>query len=83
MDLPPGGFGVVGIPDSVEVITGGVGWCDGRGRVLQFGRESRLGEMDIRQPLKTFGLPPVMGNKVFVRVTEGILRRFRGRLEGR
>jgi hypothetical protein len=50
--------------------------------VLQFGRESHLGEIDIRQPLKPFVLPPVIGNNVFVRVPEVILRRFRGRLEG-
>jgi hypothetical protein len=68
------------IPDSVEVLWG---YFETGGTILQFGRESRLMEIAF-DPYK--GGPPCLmystpGQRVFVRLSEGILRRFRFKLD--
>jgi hypothetical protein len=65
------------IPDSVEVLSGALQKCESCTRLLQFGRESRLRTIwfdeiaDVSPGLK----PKAM--VIFLRFSEGILRRFR------
>jgi hypothetical protein len=88
LDIPPSDFGVLCIPDSVEVITGYVGEFDFRNRVLQFGRESRLIKIYL---IRYVHVPRLRNSRkasaklsqyaTFLHLSEEILRRFRCRLE--
>jgi hypothetical protein len=84
VDLPPSDFGCIYIADSVEVVTGLIEKLEGQRRVLQFDRESRLRDIDLKEPecRNKFNWPPCRGNHVFVRVSEEALRRFRCKFEG-
>jgi hypothetical protein len=84
LDLPPSDFGSVSIPDSVEVVTGMIERFSGQGRLLRFGRESHLRELDLRkiEPSYAFhGIRKTPGNNVFVCLSEEVLRRFRFKFE--
>jgi hypothetical protein len=85
LDLPPSGFDSLSIPDSVEVVRGMIERLGGQNRLLRFGRESRLVELDLIQ-VKTFsGTPGVRkgaGQDAFVCLSEEVLRRFRFQCEG-
>jgi hypothetical protein len=85
LDLPPSDFGSVSIPDSIEVITGMIERLTGQGRLLRFGRESHLRELDLRTIKPFFDFQPIAkdpGNDVFVCHSEEVLRIFRSQFEG-
>jgi hypothetical protein len=84
LDLPPGDFGSLSIPDSVEVIAGVIERLPGRHRLLSFGRESHLKQINLTK-LTPFVIARDMrrspGNHVFVALSEEVLRRFRFKFE--
>jgi hypothetical protein len=84
LDLPPTEFGSLCIPDSVEVVFGSIGKLGYQSRRLEFGRDSCLREIDLREPTPfwAWGMTAMSGNDVFVRLSEGALRRFRCNFEG-
>jgi hypothetical protein len=82
LNLPPSDFGSLTIPDSVEIVHGMIGRQGGQHRLLRFGRESQLSEIE----LTTVKLPIILpehsgGNEVFVCLSEEVLRRFRFKFE--
>jgi hypothetical protein len=82
LDLPPSKFGSLSIPDSVEIVQGGIGKQDGQRRLLQFGRESRLVTIELMHCVEP--LIPRRGyteSDLFVRLSEEVLRRFRSQFE--
>jgi hypothetical protein len=62
---------------------GRIGRLGGQGRLLQFGRESRLRKIDLKEYDLFWRMrqSPERGNDAFVGVSEEILRRFRPDLE--
>jgi hypothetical protein len=83
LDLPGSDFGLLSIPDCVEVVCGTIGVSDHQSRALQFGRDSSLTELNLRDVthhsiLWTLAEP---GNNVFVRLPEELLRKFRCKFE--
>jgi hypothetical protein len=83
LDLPPSDFGTLLIPDRVEVVRGSIGSQADRSRVLQIGRESRLGEIDLKtfESLSFVSIVGEPGNQVFVRLSKEVMRRFRYKFE--
>jgi hypothetical protein len=51
LDLPASHLGNIGIPDSVEFISGAVGRLGRQRRLLEFGRESRLKRISLSRYL--------------------------------
>jgi hypothetical protein len=82
LDLPPSEFGSLFIPDCVEVVFGGIGKLGGQRRLLQFGRESCLMKLELRHKLDFFGRDTEAKSDSFVRLSKGVLRRFRCQFEG-
>jgi hypothetical protein len=83
LELAPSAFGSLCIPDSVEVVSGGIGKRRDQYRLLQFGRESSLREIDFKE-LRDFSHMHQnggSGNNAFVRLSEDVLRSFRGKFE--
>jgi hypothetical protein len=82
LDLPRSGFSCLCIPDSVVTVYGNIASLDGQRRVLQFGRDSRLRLIDLNEFI-SFSPSWVreLGNQIFIRLSEEILRRFRRRFE--
>jgi hypothetical protein len=83
LDLPPGEFGSLCIPDSVEVVYGGIGKIEGQRRLLQFGRESRVMQIELRGPVDIWAVCPYeqVESNAFVDLSKEVLRRFRCPLE--
>jgi DNA-directed RNA polymerase subunit E'/Rpb7 len=81
--VPPGDFGVLCIPDSVEIVCGFVANVEKQGRVIRFGRESHVLEIDLKYSKTETGFLNDDKNHtgVFVAVGEDVLRRFRCRFE--
>jgi hypothetical protein len=85
LDLPPSDFGLLSIQDSVDVITGMIKRLTGQRRLLRFGRESHLRELDLRKVKSWCDIEEIQecpGNDVFVCHSEEVLRRFRFKFEG-
>jgi hypothetical protein len=84
LDLPGSDFGSLCIPDSVEVVCGNIRSLDGRSRALQFGRESSLNVLQLKECQRSYStrIVDVPGDKVFVRLSEELMRTFRSRFEG-
>jgi hypothetical protein len=83
LQLPKCDFGRLSIPDSVEVVYGNIGRLDGQGRALEFGRESSLSSIGLRESYfagRRYTSKESV-NTAFVRLSEKILRRFRCKLE--
>jgi hypothetical protein len=84
LDLPPSDFGSLCIPDSVEFVTGMIDRLGGQRRLIRFGGESHLSEIDMRkmEPVSGgIGIRRVPGNTVFLCLSEKVLRRFRSTVE--
>jgi hypothetical protein len=83
LDLPPSDFGSLRIPDSVEIITGGVGRLANQNRVLDFGHESRLGIIRLDQSSHRWRNSSLLKGAaaVFISLSEEVLRRFRCQFE--
>jgi hypothetical protein len=83
LDLPGCAFETLYIPDNVEVIRGKIGSLGDQSRILQFGRESQLIAIDLKEydRSSTVSRTRGLGNQVFVRHFEQILRSFRCKLE--
>jgi hypothetical protein len=47
LDVPPGDFGLIEIPDSVEIVKGEIESLANQHRVLQFGRQSQVTEIQL------------------------------------
>jgi hypothetical protein len=83
LDLPRTRFGAISIPDSVEIVRGNVGGLGNQSRVLHFGPESCLNDIDLME-FRCFPFlsrPDMAGNQLFVRLSEKVLRRFRSKIE--
>jgi hypothetical protein len=83
LDVPPADFGLLEIPDSVEIVNGEIESLSNHGRFLQFGRQSQVMEIQLNQRLrrsKTACRPQTV-NTIFVCLSEGALRRFRCQFE--
>jgi hypothetical protein len=52
LDVPLGDFGLLQIPDSVEIVNGEIESLSNQHRVLQFGRQSRVTEIQLNQRLR-------------------------------
>jgi hypothetical protein len=81
LGLPPTDFGRICIPDSVTVLTGFIGRCKGRSRIVEFGQESELVSIKMKHAIQYLDGPPPHGNTLFVRLAEKALRKFRLRFE--
>jgi hypothetical protein len=83
LDLPPVDFCSLTIPDSVEIVHGMVEGLAGQRRLLEFGRESQLSEIDLITVKFPFDQRPInqRGNQVFICLSDEVLRRFRFRFE--
>jgi hypothetical protein len=86
LDIPPSDFGVLCIPDSVEVVTGSVEAFGVHDRVLKFGRKSRLIEIKLIRCafVRRYSIwesAKASQYAIFVHLSEEILGVFRGRLE--
>jgi hypothetical protein len=83
INLPPSNFGVLKIPDSVEVLTAAVPGLGGERRVLAFGRESHLVEIHLIRYLPSWDSRNGWDRTccVFICLGEETLRRFRCRFE--
>jgi hypothetical protein len=83
LELPPTDFGTLAIPDSVEVLSGGFGEIRGRNRIVLFGKESRLAELEFAESMFAPRMRqlPASEHRLYVRLSEGALRRFRSKLE--
>jgi hypothetical protein len=83
LSLPPGDFGSLAVPDSVECVTGPIGDLTQHTRLLRFGHESRLREIRFTNRRYTWGSysrrNPLV--TVFVYLPEVVLRRFRSECE--
>jgi hypothetical protein len=79
LELPRSEFGSLLIPDSVEIVGGSIGTFDGQSRVLRFDRTSSLNSINLRGFTNFFAMlgDGRAGNSVFLRLPEGILRKFR------
>jgi hypothetical protein len=76
LDAPPGDFGVVEIPDSVDSVNGEIESLSNQRRFLQFGRQSQVTEIQLNQRLrrsKTADRPQAV-NSIFVRLCEEIMK---------
>jgi hypothetical protein len=84
LDLPPGEFGSLCIPDCVEVVGGGIGKQNGQRRLLQFGRKSSLANIELRRPGDLWHIRQNTDTESdsFLDLSEEILRRFRCHFEG-
>jgi hypothetical protein len=81
VELPPANFGAIEIPDSVEVLSGPVDKRSGQSRVVEFGRESKLiGIRTWNAAVSQYGSLRLAGT-LFMRLSEGALRRFRSRFQ--
>jgi hypothetical protein len=83
LDLPPSDFGCLAIPNSVEVLTGMIENPEGQRRLLQFGVESRLREINLIEVNAYSGMRWIRHwyNVVFICLSEEVLRRFRCKFE--
>jgi hypothetical protein len=81
LDLPPSEFWSLCIPDSVEIVFGGILKDDGQHRLLQFGRESCLMTLELGHLLDFQDIDRDVESDSFVRLSEGVLRRFRCQFE--
>jgi hypothetical protein len=79
LELPTSDFGCLCIPDSVKVVYGRIGSIGGQGRILQFGRDSNLNSVNFHRA-SADSIVHDPGNMVFIRLSEGLLRRFRRKL---
>jgi hypothetical protein len=82
LDLPGSDFGCLCIPDSVESVCGNIRNLADQNRVLEFGRASNLNEINLKLCQRSqFSWIDVPGNKVFVRLSEEVMRKFRSKFE--
>jgi hypothetical protein len=83
LDLPPSNFGSLSIPDSVEVLSGMLGRQEGQNRVVHFGQESRLMELDFNESEAARKRDDYsrLEQSLFVYLSEGALRRFRSKVQ--
>jgi hypothetical protein len=89
LDVPPGDFGILEVPDSVEVLTGQIQTLPrGRTRLLQFGQESRIMKVQLTsltwdiQPGWGWGFSSIKVRRTgFARIPEKALKRFREQFE--
>jgi hypothetical protein len=65
LDLPRSDFGSLSVPDSVEDVHGNIGSVSGQRRALEFGRESSLISLNLKNFQLAFN--DCAGNKVFAR----------------
>jgi hypothetical protein len=84
LDLPPSEFGSLSIPDSVEVVFGGIGKQKSQLRLLRFGRESSLMTIELRHEWDswTANVGGDADSNSFLYLPEKVLRRFRCQFEG-
>jgi hypothetical protein len=82
LDLPPSDFGSLCIPDCVEILFGGIGKQAGQRRLLEFGRASNLIKVELRRPVNRWVRNADTKSDSFLRLSEGVLRRFRCQFEG-
>jgi hypothetical protein len=79
IDLPPSAFGSLFIPDSAEIVLGGIGKHVEQNRLLQFGRGSCLMTIELRPRVDLSDCEEDRDTEsnAFVRLSEEVLRRFR------